>query len=67
VPKVRLRLADEAAATRLLKRLLARVPPIHADPSEREAGIVVLSPVALGAGEAETVARAVAESLGRTG
>ena len=67
VPKVRLRLAHEAAATGLLKALLAHAPPIHADPSERAAGVVVLSPVALRAGEAAVVAKAVAEALGRRG
>jgi len=64
VPKVRLHLSNEAAATALLKRLVAHVPPIHADPSDREAGVVILSPVALRGGEAEAVAKAVAAALG---
>ena len=63
VPKLRLRLGDADAATALLTRLLAHAPPIHADPFDRRAGVIVLSPIALRDADVATVAKAVAAAL----
>jgi D-glucosaminate-6-phosphate ammonia-lyase len=66
VPTVALRFprGKEANALALVRALLQHSPAIHVDASFSDRGIVTVNPIALRAGEADVVGRAVLRALG---
>ena len=66
VPKVELRFerGAERAAARLIHALQDSSPPVHADPTFLDRGVVTFDPVCLRPGEAEVIARMVLDHLG---